>query len=398
MSEADNGLRLFVVAGEASGDQLGAKLLVTLKGMIAGPVTFSGIGGPAMSAAGLNSLFPASDIAVMGPRHIASRLPLILRRLREATRAAVEFAPDILIVIDSPEFTQRLARRLRKRMPDLVIIKYVAPQVWAWRTGRARKMRGYIDHVLALLPFEPAFYARVGGPATTYVGHAMIEDTNRFRPNPVEMEQRGNVDRPRLVVLPGSRISEVTRHLDLFASVVERVAAAHGNLEVTIPAVAHLADAIKERTAQWPLRPTIVEGDEAKLAAFRSARAALAASGTVTLELALSGVPMVVAYRIERWLAPILARFLKVETVVLANLVLGARVVPEFLQWHATVDALSDALLNVLRDGPARQAQLDAFARLDAIMSIGSASPSQAAARAVLSVYEQKTGTPVSRR
>jgi lipid-A-disaccharide synthase len=390
-------LKVFLAAGESSGDQLGARLMAALREATGGAVAFSGFGGPAMQAGGLDSLFPASDIAVMGPRAIAARLPLILRRLRETVAAVDRIAPDVLVLVDSPEFTQRVAKRVRRRRPDLTIVKYVAPQVWAWRPGRAPKMRGHLDRILALLPFEPEVYARLGGPVTSYVGHPLIEQRERYRPSAGEALRRDSREHPSVLVLPGSRVSEVTRLMDDFGRAISLVAERFGPIEPVIPAVPHLRDLIRAKVAPWPVAPRIVEGDADKLAAFRGARAALAASGTVTLELALAGVPSVVAYRIEPWLAPLLKGLIDHGNIVLANLVLGRKVMPQFLQWQATPEALAGALEDVLRDGPARDAQLRGLAETPERLALVGETPSQAAARAVLEAFETKTGRSAPR-
>jgi lipid-A-disaccharide synthase len=394
MSAPDT-LDVFLLAGESSGDQLGGKLMAALREITGGAVAFRGVGGPAMLAQGLDSQFPAADIAVMGPRAILARLPLIARRMRETVASIEGRPPDVLVVIDSPEFSQRVARRARRRLPGLPIIKYVAPQVWAWRQGRAKAMRSYIDHVMALLPFEPEFYARVAGPPTSYVGHPLIEALARYRPSEAERAMRAHAD--RLIVLPGSRISEVSRLLVPFGETLGLVAARRGPLDVVIPAVPHLVETIRAGVAHWPVPARIVEGEEEKLAAFRTARAALAASGTVTLELALAGVPTVVAYKIEPWLFPLMQRLVKVDTVVLANLVLGRHVMPNLLQGEAVPGTMAQALGALMREGPERQAQLEGLAQTPGKLALDGIKPSEAAARVVLEVFETKTGRKAPR-
>lgn len=373
-------LRVFVVAGEHSGDHLGAGLIRALRTRVPA-LSLAGVGGAEMVAEGLAPLFPLSDIAVMGFVPVVARLPQLLRRIRETADAAVAAKPDVLVIIDSPDFTHRVARRVRALAPAIPIVDYVSPTVWAWRPGRAPAMRAYVDHVLALLPFEPEAHRRLGGPPCSYVGHPLIERLDALRPDPAEAAARA---RPTLLVLPGSRRSEIERLTAVFGEAVGRVAGRVPGLDVVLPAVADRLDEIRARVASWPVAPRIVTGEAAKLAAFRSARAALAASGTVTLELALSGVPMAVAYRVsplETWL-----RFVvKVPSIVLPNLILGDNAIPEFLQDACTAEALAAALLPLLGDTPARAAQIDAFARLDAAMRIAPGStPSAEAARIVL--------------
>lgn len=376
-------LRLFLVAGEASGDALGAKLMAALRQTSPRPVAFQGVGGAGMTAAGMTSLFPMSDIAVMGIVPVIQRLPLLLRRIRATADAAIAARPDALVIIDSPDFTHRVARRVRRALPRLPVIDYVSPTVWAWRTGRAKAMRAYVDHVLALLPFEPAAHAALGGPPCSYVGHPLIERAEAFRPSAAEERRRADTP-PLVVVLPGSRRSEIRRLTADFGAALGLVRERLGALEVVLPAVDHLADEIGAAVADWPVRPAIVRGEAAKHAAFRQARAALAASGTVTLELGLAGVPMVVAYKVttlERQL-----RFLvKVPSIVLTNLIAGGRAIPEFIGENCTPQRLADALVPLIEGGAARDGQAEAFARLmDAMRLPGDRAPSRVAAAVVL--------------
>lgn len=376
-------LTIAVVAGEGSGDQLGAKLMQALVREAARPITFVGVGGSLMAAEGLTSVFPVSDIAVMGLVSVFRRLPAILRRIREAGDAVVAAQPDLLIVIDSPDFTHRVAKRVRARRPGLPIVDYVSPSVWAWRPGRARKMRTYVDHLMALLPFEPAAHRRLGGPPCTYVGHPLVERLDDLRPNHAEQVRRAAAP-PTVVVLPGSRRAEVAHHCEVFGAALGLVVQRLGPLELVLPAVDHLADDIASRVASWPIAPRIVRGEAAKLAAFREARVALAVSGTVTLELALAQVPTVVAYKVSPWESWI-RYVVNVPSIVLSNLVLGANAVPEFIQEAATPERLADALGTLLQDGPIRQAQLDALATLDGLMRLdGAEPPSRRAARICL--------------
>jgi lipid-A-disaccharide synthase len=375
-------LRIFVVAGEESGDRLGAALMRAVK-QRQHDVSFAGVGGTEMAREGLVSPFPISDLAIMGFNAVARKLPLIFRRIRQTAAAVVADKPDVLVIIDSPDFTHRVARRVRKAAPSIPVVDYVSPSVWAWRPGRARSMRRYVDHVMALLPFEPEVHRRLGGPPCSYVGHPLVETAPLLRPNEAEAARR-RADPPLLLVLPGSRTSEVKRLLGVFAKTVESLRRSLGPLEVVIPTVPHLEPTLRKETGGWEQPPRIVSDPEEKQAAFRAARAALAKSGTVTLELAVAGVPMVTAYKVTAFEAPILRRLIKAPSAILANLVLGENVVPEFMQEDCTVENLATALLPLLSDGPERQRQLDAFARLDALMEIGVAHPSARAAEIVL--------------
>jgi len=377
-------LKIWIVSGEESGDQLGAKLMRALKARFgAERLRFGGVGGRAMEAEGLKSLFPLEDIAVMGIVAVIGRLPTVLNRIRVTANAVVAANPDILIIIDSPDFTHRVAKAVRKRAPQIPVIDYVSPSVWAWRPGRAAKMRAYVDHLLALLPFEPDAHKRLGGPPTTYVGHPLIERVSEFRPT--AGERNFHKDGPlNLLVLPGSRRSEVSRLIDTFGETLMLVQQRSSRpFEVTLPAVPHLAQEIRERTASWSVKPRIVEGEAAKWQAFRSADAALAASGTVTLELGLSGIPMVVAYKVSKIEALILRPLIKAQSIVLTNLVLGENAIPELIQEDCTPETLAAALLPLLSETPERRAQEEALRRLDELMRIGDEVPSERAARIV---------------
>jgi lipid-A-disaccharide synthase len=386
---AERKLRIALVIGEESGDQLGAGLIDAVR-RLRPEATFLGLAGGRMQARGMTSLFPVGDVAVMGFGAIVAHLPRIVRRGYQAVHAIVEAKPDVLVIIDSPGFTHGVAKRVARRLPDLPIVDYVSPSVWAWGRGRARRMARYVDHVLALLPFEPAAHTRLGGPPCTYVGHPLIERIGELRPAPGE---RGPPDaRPVLLVLPGSRSTEIARLMEPFGEAVERIADARPGVEVLLPAVSHLREEIEARAARWRVRPTIVAGEAAKFAAFRRAHAALAASGTVTLELGLAGVPMVVAYRVDL-VARLLKRFLDVPSIVLTNLVLGENAVPEFLDEAAAPATLAAETLSLLFDGPARALQLSALARLAAVMALpGGRRPSELAAEIVVEAAENGAG------
>jgi lipid-A-disaccharide synthase len=372
----------FIVAGEESGDQLGAGLMRAIRAR-RNEVRFVGVGGLRMAAEGLDPLFPVTDLSHHGLTAVFANLPLILRRIRETVDAAAAARPDVAVFIDSPDFNLRVAKRLRARAPQIPIVDYVSPTVWAWRPGRAAGMARYVDQLLAILPFEPEVHRRLGGPQTTYVGHPLIEKLDLLRPAPGERPLFGSGRPPTLLVLPGSRRSEVSRLLAPFGAAVARLAAAHPGLEVVLPAVTHLRETIVAGTAGWPVRPDIVDGETAKFAAFRRAHAALAASGTVTLELALSGVPMVVAYRLD----PVARAFkwlISVNSIVLANLVLGENAIPEFIDADATPEKLAAAVDPLLSETLARASQVRAFARLDELMIPAGQGPSDQAAAIVL--------------
>jgi lipid-A-disaccharide synthase len=387
------GSRLFLAAGEPSGDLLGGALLTALQAETGGAVEVQGVGGPAMAAAGLNSLFPQEDLAVMGLVEVLPRLPTVLRRLRQTTEACLAMRPDALITIDSPSFGLRVARRVRAADPAIRTVHYVAPSVWAWRPGRAKRMAGLVDQVLALLPFEPPYFTR-HGIACDFVGHPALAapPAGREAASALRASLGIGADAPVLLALPGSRMGEVRRHADLFGAVIARLAKRHAALAVVIPTVAGVADAVKAAASGWPAAVHVLDprgADHAatvtrKRAAFAMANAALAASGTVTLELAAAGVPMVSVYRVNPLTAALVRRIVTVRTANLVNLVAGEPVAPEFLQEFAEPAAVADALEPLLRGGPARAAQLAAFGAVADRLGRTGPDPATRAARAIL--------------
>ncbi|MDA9437506.1 lipid-A-disaccharide synthase [Bradyrhizobium sp. CCBAU 51627] len=380
--------KIFLIATEESGDRLGSALMKVLRQRLGDGVQFEGVGGRTMAREGLETLFPIEELSIVGFAAVLQQLPKILRLIRETADAVTDSAPDALVIIDSPDFTHRVARRVRAKNPAIPIIDYVSPSVWAWRPGRARAMLGYVDHVLGLLPFEPEEYRKLKGPPCSYVGHPLVEQLGSLRPDAGEQRRRDS-EPPVLLVLPGSRRSEIRHHLGLFGAALGRLQAEGRAFELMLPTMSHLEAAVREGVANWPVKPQIVVGETEKRSAFRIARAALAKSGTVTLELALSGIPMVTAYRVGATEAFILRRAIQVSSVILANLVIGKDVIPEFLQEDCTPEKLAGALSEVLTDSPMRKQQVEAFAQLDTIMSTGNKSPSVLAADIVLATMRK---------
>lgn len=383
-------LRLFIVAGEHSGDALGGRLMRALNAATRGRIRYLGVGGEHMHEQGLLSQFPLSEIAVMGPAAILARLPSLTRKVYRTVDAAIAAEPDAVVIIDSPEFTHPIAKRIRKRRPDIPIIDYVSPSVWAWRPGRAPRMTKYVDHVMALLPFEPEVHRRLGGPPCTYVGHPLVERYDEIAgadPAPLRQSLGIPAAKPVLLVLPGSRRSEVTRLLAPFGRTVARIRVQGADPAVLIPVVDSVRPIVEAAVANWPCDVKLVSGEADKFRAFKLATAALAASGTVTLELGLAGVPMVVAYRVDG--AAKLLRFLvKTPSIVLANLVLGENAFPEFIQEECTEDFLAPALARVLGETPERAAQLEALRRIPSLLRLPNGTPSDAAALIVLAYAE----------
>jgi lipid-A-disaccharide synthase len=379
---------VFLIATEESGDRLGANLMKVLRQRLGDAVRFEGVGGRAMAREGLASLFPIEELSIIGLAAVVAQLPKILGLIKETAAVVADASPDVLVIIDSPDFTHRVAKRVRASDPGIPIVDYVSPSVWAWRPGRARAMLKYVDHVLALLPFEPEAYRRLNGPPCSYVGHPLTEQLASLRPNAEEARRRADAP-PVLLVLPGSRRSEIRHHMAVFGQALGRLQEQGVAFELVLPTMPHLQEAIMEALKGWPVQPQVVIGEQEKRAAFRIAHAALAKSGTVTLELALSGVPMVAAYRTGAAEAWILRRAIKVNSVILANLVLGENVVPEFLQQDCTPEKLSQALREVLGDTQLRQKQIEAFAGIERILSTGNQPPSVRAADIVLATMRK---------
>lgn len=374
---------IFLVAAEASGDRLGASLMAALKRREPS-LTFRGIGGEAMAQEGLSSLYPMAELSVFGFADVIKSVSRLRARIRETVEAVVAQPPAVLILIDSFGLSFRIAKRVRKRLPHLPIIKYVAPQVWVWRQYRAAAMKPYFDHTLALFPFEPEVHRNLGGPPCTYIGHPILEELPRLRPDADEAARRERQP-PVVVVMPGSRRSELRDLMATFGEVVAGLKAQLGAIEVLLPTLPHLKPLVEEAAARWSVAPKILSSEEEKFAAMRVARVAIAASGTATLELALAGVPHVGAYRIRWWEAAIARMLVQVNMALLPNILLNERMVPELLQEDCTAGKITDAALPLFGSGPERRRQIEAFARLDVILATPEP-PSDRAAAVVLQI------------
>lgn len=379
-------MKLYVIAGEASGDALGAALLAGLKSLRP-DLQVRGIGGPLMQAEGLHSLFPMEELSVMGLAEVLPKYAHLKRRIREAAADVLAAAPDALITIDSPDFVLRVARMVRAARPDLRTIHYVAPSVWAWRPGRAAKMAHVIDHVLALLPFEPP-YMTAAGMTCDFVGHPVVSAPRASAAEAQAFRADLGGGGPLVLALPGSRRGEVARLAPVIGGVLDRVRAEHPQVQVVLPTLRSVAAMVEGLTADWPVRPRIIEAPEAKRAAFAAADVAIAASGTVSLELAANGVPMVIAYDMHPVTMWLMQRMARVDTVTLVNLVSDTRVVPEFLGGRCTPDLIAPALLGLIGPGPARDAQRAAMRLTMERLGEGGDPPGLRAARSVLAAME----------
>ena len=381
-------MRVFIIAGEPSGDRLGGALMAGLKSLHP-QISFDGIGGDQMQAEGLASRFPMQELSVMGIAEILPKYRALKARIAQTAEQIIATKPDVVITIDAPDFSLRVAK-LVKAASDIRTVHYVAPTVWAWRPKRATKMARTIDHVLALFPFEPPLFTKHGMDCD-FVGHPVVAEPQATRAEADAFRTEYHLGTaPILMVLPGSRRGEVARLKDVFGAAIAPVRAKHPDLRVVVPAAASVADAVKEAVTTWPgetlvLDPRDMSLDKAnarKRAAFKAADVALAASGTVSLELAAASTPMVVAYKMH-WLSFHLIRWMAlIDTVTLVNLVSETRVVPEFLGPDCLPDPIGDALLSVLETP---HPQLDAMETTMQRLGEGGEAPGLRAAKAVLS-------------
>ncbi len=341
---------IMIVAGETSGDLLGADLIEAVRALYPG-ATFSGVGGPAMMRAGLPSLFDMSEIAVMGLGPILANLRRLFGLVGLTAAHACDTCPDIVVLIDCPEFNHRVAARIKKRYPDMCVICYVAPSVWAWRRGRARKMAQHFDAVMSLFPFESHIFKALSGPPCHFVGHPIVDRFQSYAPG-ADFRAKFNIpgEGRLLCVLPGSRMSEIRKLAPVFQETIARIASETKNLYVVVPVVPHTREAVRARVADWPVQPILVEDERDKIAAFSAANAALAASGTATLELGMAGLPSVVAYKMGGIMGALLMRVLRVPSAVIVNLVLDAPVMQEFLEDRCTAELITPAVNALLQD------------------------------------------------
>ncbi|SDP63219.1 lipid-A-disaccharide synthase [Phyllobacterium sp. YR620] len=368
---AEKPLRLAIVTGEESGDLLGADLVDALRRSFPGDVTLTGVGGEHLAALGLDSLFDQHEIALVGLSAIVKKLPQLIRRISQLANAIVAAKPDCLVIIDSPDFTHRVARKVRAADPSIPIVNYISPSVWAWRPERAKAMRSYIDHVLAILPFEVEALKDLDGPPATYVGHRLVSHApllEAARQNRSREAQLGERTEKTLVVLPGSRRSEVTSLAEPFGEAIELLAKRGNQIKITLPTLPKIEPLVRELTAGWKIQPDIVVGEAQRLHAFAAADAALAASGTVSLELALARIPTVLSYRPD-WLArTFLAPRITIWSAALPNIIADAPVVPEYFNVFVRAGSLARQLEQLLVPGHRRSAQLESFDKIASLM------------------------------
>ena len=353
-------LKIGIVAGEESGDLLGADLVDELEARTGRRVELCGVGGRHLEAKGLASLFDGTEIALMGVTAVVKDLPRLVMRIGQTARAIAAFDPDCVLTIDSPAFGLRVAGGIKSRRPDIPIVQYVCPSVWAWAPGRAPKMKRQVDHVLCLLPFEPEELRRLDGPPGTFIGHRLTAAPEITAAAAAREERTPSAGKATLMVLPGSRRSEVARLVEPFGKTLDVLKDRGNRLDIVVPTLPRLETAIREATSNWPFPVEIVTGAEHKWAAFARADAALAASGTVTLELALAGVPMVSCYKSD-WMMWAARGLITAWSASLPNLIADRPVIPEYYDEYLRPQRLAREIEQLLVDSTARRAQLDGF-------------------------------------
>jgi len=378
-------LKIAVITGEESGDLLAADIITALQRRLKADIQLIGVGGAHLSAMGLDSFFNREDIALMGVAEVLKKLPRLLCHIFRLSRYFAIERPDFLLIVDSPDFTHRVARRLRKLAPSIPIIQYVAPSVWAWRPQRAKAMRSFIDLLLVILPFEPQILAKLGGPKAVYVGHRLLsypplqkaytaqkERQKKYSPSISDSGKaalkKSEARKKTLLLLPGSRLSEIRHLMPVFGEAVGQIQRQHPAIHVILPSLPHLAAKIRALTADWPYPPHIIADEEEKWRAFAKADAALAASGTVSLELALCAVPMVLAYKADWFATKFIVPQITIWSAALPNIIADEPLVPEYFNEFVRPGMLARQINRLLQPGTARQAQLQGFEKLRQIM------------------------------
>jgi len=390
----DGVLKLAVVAGEVSGDLLGADLVRALKTQFPGQVELFGVGGEQLTAQGLTSLFDYSELSIMGFTQVLKKLPQLISRIKETANAIIACKPDALLIIDSPDFTHRVAKRVRKALPNLPVVNYVCPSVWAWKEYRATAMLSYVDHVLALLPFEPGAMQRLGGPTTTFVGHRLSVDVDvlavraarALRPVPTAGEAR------TILLLPGSRSTETTRLMEPFKQAAQAFVERNGPTRFVLPTVPRQEQRIRDLAASWPesIRPEIDTDTAFKWRCFAEADAAIAASGTVILELALCHVPVVSVYKTD-WIFTMLSKRVKTWTGALPNLIADYAVVPEYFNEVVRSGSMLRWAERLSSDTIQRRAMLEGFELVQNRLQT-EITPGERGAAILLETIRMKTG------
>ena len=391
---------IFILAGESSGDRLGAALMRRLREETGGQIKITGVGGEAMIAEGLSPVFPMQDIAVMGLVEVLPHIKRLRSRLCRASDEIAATQPDALVTIDAQVFSALLAKRVKRSAPQTTLIHYVAPTVWAWKPSRARKLAAYLDRVLALFPFEPPYFEKEG-LRCDFVGHPVLERVAGLSQNAghdLRNELKISPDAKVLLVAPGSRASEIARLARPFGEAATVLAKRYPDLEIILPVASAVADEVKAAAKAWHARTHVLDprglafeqAEMRKFSAFAAADLALAASGTVTLELAALRVPMIVGYRMPKFNEFVARRMMSVDTGTLVNIITDEKVVPEYWQDHCNGDELAEALSALIENEKARDQQIAGFEKAFAALGQGDVPPSVRAARSVLAALAEK--------
>ncbi|MDH2223879.1 lipid-A-disaccharide synthase [Agrobacterium sp. GD03642] len=358
-------LKVAVIAGEVSGDLLGADLIRSLKAQYPGPIELLGVGGEALETQGLVSLFDYSELSIMGFTQVLKKLPKLIARINQTAAAIAAAKPDVLLIIDSPDFTHRVAKKVRRQLPQLPVVNYVCPSVWAWKEYRAVAMLSYVDHVLALLPFEPEAMRRLGGPPTSFVGHRLSVDADVLAVRQKRAARLLPADgQPKtILLLPGSRSTETTRLMEPFQEAAKAFVERNGPTRFLLPTVPRQENRIREMAASWPEDIRLEIGADAafKWNAFAEADAAVAASGTVILELALAGVPTISVYKTD-WIFTMLSKRVKTWTGALPNLIADYALVPEYFNEVVRAGSMLRWAERLSSDTIERRAMLEGYA------------------------------------
>ncbi len=383
MSDPTNGPVVYIIAGEPSGDFLGGRLMAALIVKKNNQIQFRGVGGQEMSSQGLTSLFPMSDLSVMGIVEVVPKIPKLLGRISEVVRDIHDKKPDVVITIDAPDFCFRVAKRLKGS--GFPLVHYVAPTVWAWRKGRKEKIAKFLDHILCLFPFEPPYFENEGLSAT-FIGHSIVE-TDAKAANGKKFRLTSGIapNTPVLAILPGSRIGEITRHLPIFKETIMQLQATIPDLELISITTDHVSNLVKAELDQWAIKSTIIKSDTKKYNAMAAANVALAASGTVTLELALVKTPSIITYNVNALTAFIGKRVVTAKYASLINILLDQEIMPEQLIDNCKADILAPEILNLLQSPKAQLKQISAFKTAIKMLSPPEGqSPSQKAAQTII--------------
>ncbi len=381
-------LKIFIIAGEPSGDNLGASFMHAFKEFYPN-VEFTGIGGQLMERESLVSLFPMQELSIMGVAEVLPKIPQILSRIKQTVKSIISAKPDIVLTIDSPDFCFRVIKKLKKQTKDIPCAHYVAPTVWAWRAGRAKKVSKFLDHLLALFPFEPPYFEKYNLD-TTFVGHPIVErriegDARKGFRTKYNIEHGQRV----ISVLPGSRGSEIDKLQETFNDVITELLTKVDNSVVIIPTLPHLKDKVTKLFVRD--RVMVIDNHDDKFGCFKTSEIAIAASGTISLELALAKTPHIIAYKFNPISAVIARLLIKTKFANLINIILQRAVVPEMIQEDCTVDKIVTASLNLINFDYNQTEQLDAFKLALEELGRGDAeTPSQKAAQAILKVIQSR--------